>query len=127
GGAISGGATVASGAGGDTLLLGDGDVDATEPHAVHGADRATLVDLGAGDDEAVLEPGDVVGSGPDEDQFVIVGSGGFLAGGDGDDVLTVRAVDDVDVVARTKQQVVTVTFAGSYTKDEWVTVTIGEQ
>lgn len=115
GGEIRAGAQVTTGAGSDTFNLGDGKSGAVR---LRGDDTKSVVDLGAGNDTATI----TVGGNDATD--VLVRSGGVLDGGDGHDILTIRAVDDLDVVARTRKQAFTVTLDGNYVQGDLVTVTV---
>ena len=118
--AVKHGSQVTFGAGADNFTLGDG--QSSHVHMRSG-ETASVVDLGAGDDTATIVRGD----NDVHTKDAIVHSGAFLRGGEGQDTLTVRAVDDVEqLVARTSKQVTTVTLDGDYTVGDVVSVTIGD-
>jgi hypothetical protein len=103
------------GAGNDSLILGS----SSGPIYMAGEDSATVVDMGSGDDTVQIA------ASSDNNSDVLVRSGSFLRGGEGNDTLTVYAVDDASVVARTQAQQVYVVFSDdSYAVDQVVTVTI---
>jgi len=118
GGNIGQGSKVSFGSGADAFLLAGSDV------MIRGdaQGRKSIVDMGDGDDNVTI----VCSSDTDPDEMTIVRSGAFLYGGEGNDTLTVRAVDPVELIARTGKQTVTLTFDGDYKVGDVVSVTIGE-
>jgi len=112
---IRDGSTLDFGAGDDTLAMGS----SSGPVHLAGEDVATVVDMGSGDDTVDIFTGEEVVS------DVIVRSGAFLRGGEGNDTLIVRSYEDISVVARTDAQETYVGFTDdSYAVDQVVTVTI---
>jgi|GEM_PF-2481605 len=118
---VRGGSQITFGSGKDSFTLGDepiGEGGDLEPW-LEGKGVMSVVSLGDGDDTA-----NIIGSAGGA-VSAIVRSGGRLEGGAGQDVLTVRAVDDIDnLVARTDEQKVAVEFEGPYTVGQVVSVTI---
>jgi hypothetical protein len=114
--AVRDGSQLDFGAGNDALKLGDGGEGRVH---VHGGEDATVIDMGDGDDTVTITGSD------DEETDTLVRSGGFLRGGEGNDTLTVQAVDTIEaLVARTQAQRVTLTFDGNYALDQIVSVSI---
>ncbi|MGB7213835.1 MAG: hypothetical protein WBE98_02110 [Gammaproteobacteria bacterium] len=110
--------TITSGEDDDQLTLGNG----KKAPYVRGRGENSLseIDLGGGNDTLTINGSKYGSHGP------VVGSGAFLNGGDGDgDTLTVRAVDDLDLVGRTHKQVTKVTLDGTYEVGQEVSITIG--
>ncbi len=99
---VRGGSQVIFGNGNDSLTLGDGYDEA----GVYGDSTLTLVDLSDGDDAVTVLDSRYDYSRP------WVQSGAALEGGAGDDILTVKAVDDLRLVGRDEQQEVEFTFSG---------------
>ncbi|HEX7115841.1 MAG TPA: hypothetical protein VF193_11980 [Steroidobacter sp.] len=119
GGNISQGSNVSFGSGADNFLLGGSNVTIRG----EGEGLKSTVDLGDGDDKFVIvrdRDADL------SSEKTIVRSGAVLLGGEGDDTLEVRAADDIELIARTSAQTVTVTLDGDYRVGDVVSVTIGE-
>ncbi|HEY6642742.1 hypothetical protein [Povalibacter sp.] len=113
------GSVIDLGAGNDRFQLGWGGWDGWSDAYVGGSSDASVVEMGEGDDLAVIR------TSSEYTTDVVVGSGGFLRGGDGNDTLTVKAVDDIyALVARDRSQQVEVTFDGDYQVGQVVSVTI---
>src|SRR5690606_18799793 len=110
--------TITSGGDDDQLTLGDGK---KAPYVRgRGENALSEIDLGGGNDTLTINGSKYGSHGP------VVGSGAFLNGGDGDGgTLTVRAVDDLDLVGRTHKQVTKVTLDGTYEVGQEVSITIG--
>lgn len=117
GGNLSDGTKITFGSGDDTVELGT--VSSLQGD-VQGAGEGTVLDVGSGDNTVVLN-----GSNYYFRSDVLVQSGGQVKAGAGDsDVLTVNAVDAVNVVQRTKAQVVEIDLGGSPAAGDTVSVTI---
>lgn len=113
------------GAGNDTLTVGAGSYGGAE---IEGDVAGTLVDMGEGDDLVVLygTQGDRYTYGNDDlDASTLVRSGASLVGGGGNDTLTVKAVDVVNLVGQTDVHEVKVYLDGSYAVGSVLTLTVG--
>lgn len=116
-GDVEDGSTITFGDGADDLTLGVGDNSGSPK--LRGVDEATQIDMG-GDDDQVTMLAKNSGS-----TTVLVRSGGFMDGNEGDDTLTLKTEETVtNLIARTDNQQVTVDFTGkTFTVDQEVTIT----
>jgi len=120
GGDVENGSTITFGDGSDQLTRGDG---ATGSPKIRGTNELTSISMGDGDDHVIM-----IGKHTGTTNSLIK-SGALLDGGLGDnDQLTIRAVDDLAVIARDTAQQLTINLArtdsNNYAIGDVVTVTI---